>query len=1278
MVLASIRAPGAGVYVIQDVCEMEELADPVRLQEAWRGIAQRHPALRTRIEAGSTGDLRQSVEPAPRYEWSEQDWSTVPSSELDAKLGRFLQQDRERGFHWEDGVPMRFAYIRTAKRNSILVWTVHHALLDGRSLAIVWREWLAAYEGSPLAESPESMPAGAGAPSEGAEDYWRDYLAGISQTSEFITDRFFAASPANAPGLGKERVSLHAEETREAHEYARRHGFTAHTLVQGAWSLLLSRYSGREDVVFGVTRAGRISGSSAVGMSINTLPLRVHLEGGVCAVEWLRALRAQWCKQRAFEGTPLDQACRWGCLPAGMAPFDSVLIYDHASPGETLRRLGGSWSGRSLRRLQRTDSPLTVATYGGPEFTLEIIYDQRLFCRETMRPLAGHLLELLRSLVSRRDSSLAELSMLTPPERRWLTEQVNQTAATYSADVRGHQLFEQQARSAPDRTALEWSGGSMSYGELNRQANRWAWRLIGLGVAPEDLIAVCMERSPRAVAAVLAVLKAGAGFLPLRPDLPTERLDGMLETAQPKLVLAEGVNCARFAARGFAVLEAGAAPDEAEENPPARAGLDNAAYAIFTSGSTGSPKAVVLTHRALVNHTLAVAPVFGINSSDRRLQFASMGTDVFVAEVFNYLSCGATLVFSLDPAGASVSEFLRALSDRRITITGVPASWGNEWVAALESGASLPPSLRAVVLGMERVNPAAFEAWRRIAGGKLRWFNAYGPSETCMTATVYEAGSSEWEGGDNVPIGRPLANVRAYVLDGAGAPVPAGISGELYLGGEGVGRGYLNPSEEDAARFLPDPFGDDGAGRMYRTGDLVFRLPDANLVFVGRLDRQVKIRGFRVELEEIEAALALHPGVRQCAVVLVGAEGRQKLTAYVTPALMTTARPADWRAHLARRLPAHMMPAGFVTLKKMPLTPAGKIDRQSLPPFEPNRDEPVTVLHEAATPLEHSLVRLWSEALDAPRVDLSDSFFDLGGDSLAATRLIVLIEKHLGRELPLAALMRAPTPTRMAALLENSTAGTPGMAYAEGPFLALKPSGSRPPLVCLTTSSEGPRCFERLAWRLEGDQPFLVLPLADPAAGFERTVERLAELACNALSAAKPQGPYILGGYCLAGIVAYAAAQKLCAAGADVRLVVLFDAPAPGYPKVLSSGRGYLRQSGEWLRGRVAFSLWDIGRHIGMLGRLVRRSAERTYRAAPASFPVIQFIARQEQISTRVLEDPRLGWREFCPAGFQVFEVGARHGNLFDEESVEEIAARLGEALRPANTLDQDRRAGIL
>ena len=374
---------------------------------------------------------------------------------------------------------------------------------------------------------------------------------------------------------------------------------------------------------------------------------------------------------------------------------------------------------------------------------------------------------------------------------------------------------------------------------MNRRANQLARWLREKGAGPEDLIAICFDRSPEAIIALLAALKAGAAFLPLDPSLPPGRLAAMLDDARPKFVLASDRDLAKLASCGCEVLSfsrwQGEIANQSGENLANIATPENAAYAIYTSGSTGKPKAVVLTHRALVNHTLAVARVFEFSEKDRRLQFASMGTDVFVAEVFNYLCCGATLVFCLDPQGNSIGEFLRLLDAQRITITGVSSTWWNEWVAALSKGRlALPPSLRAVISGMERVNPAVFLSWRRTVGNRVRWFNAYGPAETAPTAMIYEAGTSAWEGGSFVPIGKPIANTTAYVLDGAGSPVPVGVPGELYIGGEGVARGYLNAPELTAQRFVPDPFGKNPARPLYRTGDLAFYLPDGNLVFLGR------------------------------------------------------------------------------------------------------------------------------------------------------------------------------------------------------------------------------------------------------------------------------------------------------------------------------------------------------------------------------------------------------------------------------------------------------------
>jgi surfactin family lipopeptide synthetase C len=1238
--LAALRSPESGLYIIQDICELEASIDPRLLREAWQRVARRYAALRTRIETSSSGELVQTVEFDPCYEWSEEDWSGDSPSQLKRRLERFLGRDRERGFSWNDGPPMRFAFRRIAGDRAIVVWTVHHVLLDGRSLTATWREWLAAYEGGEFPEV-DDPPVSAEVP-EGAEQFWNEYLRGSGQAAGQITDRLRPIRSLSASESRRERVKLTVEETANAHTFARAHGFTIHTLIQGAWALLLSRYCGRSDVVFGVTRAGRGFRSGAVGMWIHTLPFRARIDGRATSVEWLRELRRDWQSQRAFETVPLEAVCRWGGLAAGAVPFDSWLIFDHASPIETLRMLNPRWKERSLRRVQKTDTPLTLAAYGAPELSIELIYDERFYCQETVRPLASHLIELLRSLIAQPNARIATLNLLTDEERRWLLDDVNRTTAPLRPDLRGQHLFERHAAEAPDAIALEWHGGSMTYAELNRRANGVAKRLIQQGAGPDDLIGVSMDRSAGAIAAMLGIFKAGAAFLALPADLPDERISAMLETAQPKFVIGNDNHKAWLA-------------EECAENPCVGIKADHAAYAIFTSGSTGRPKAAILTHRGFVNYILAAAKKYDIRATDRRLQFACMGSDVFIAEVSCCLSCGATLVFYPPNTGRTLGEFLAVLEERQITLASIPSSWASEWASSLEVDRHIPSALRTVVVGMERLQPAAFETWKRVAKERLRWFNAYGPSEASGVATIYELGSSAWEDAGHVPIGAAIPNARTYVLDENRAPVPVGFVGELYIGGEGVGRGYLNPSEKDASRFGDDPF---HSGRMYRTGDLVYRLPDGNLVFVGRGDRQLKIRGFRIELEEIEAVLSAHPGVRHCAVVATGPNDRQRLGAYVEKSPGTNSGPADWTSHLRRSLPEHMVPVGFVVLDAMPMTPNRKIDRQSLPPFEPGAIHRGPLVPEPVKKLEKELIELWRESLGVARVSAADNFFDLGGDSLAATRLIIGIEHRLGRELTLGLLQRAPTPARMALLLERD-------APAGSPFLELKRTGTRPPLICVTTTANEPRQLESLARKLPADQPFWVLPVTDPVPGEEGTVERLANLAYELVSSTIPNGNCALGGYCLGGLVAYTVAQRLSAFGTNVPLVVLFDTQTPGYPKVPRGGKSYLRQAGDWLRGHAKFSLRDVSTHLRTVFRLARKNAGQSSPKV-AGFPMIHFLAGSDPCSTKVLEDPRLGWRDLCPAGVEYFYVDAHHDDMFEEAIVETIVPPLNDALHRA------------
>jgi amino acid adenylation domain-containing protein len=1296
MVLASLRAPRDGVYLVQDVCELNGPFDVALLHEAWRAVVRRHPAIACAVSirdgdpAGFHADDR-----ASEY-WREEDCSNVED---------FLRGDREQGFDFEVGAPVRIAVIRALDNSITLVWTVHHCLLDGRSLTLAWQEWLANYDvlvdGRHLPVAPpEPVPACVVDPN--AEQFWRDYLRGLSQTTDYIVERIRPDLARETEPIARERVVLSGDVTRQLREHSTSQGVTVNNLVQGAWALLLSRYSGRSDIVFGVTRSGRTSSpddASDIGFYINTLPLRVEVEPRATLGPWLRELRNRWRALRNAEHTPLHQAAKWGDLPPGMPPFESLLNYDHEQPGDTLRNLGGRWSGATLRRLQRTDSSLTLAAWGSPVLTLEVIFDTGRFSRRTIAAAAGHLKELLESFVSQPDARLCDLNMLSAEERRLLLS--GRTRMPLPA-LCAHQLFEERAEKSPTDTAIDSGFGCITYGELNERANVLAWDLLGAGVRAKDLVAICTESSPESVIAALAVLKTGAAFVPIDPGLPEQRLEAIVSDAHPSLILCnEGVRASirnlGWETRTIDTRNFERSPQSAV-NPPNTATPCDLAYTIYTSGSSGQPKAVEMPHRGLVNHSLAASSVYGISETDRRLQMASIGTDVFIAEVFNYLCRGAALVFGWDRRNRSVREFLHYIDERQITITGMPSAWWNEWMAAVEqSGAAPPKCLRAVIIGMEKAEPATFLKWKKLAGNTARLFNAYGPTEASPTSTIYEAGSSAWEADSYVPIGKPLANTSVYVLDEHGSPVPAGVAGGLYIGGAGVARGYSNRPELTAEKFVPNLFESDESSRLYRTGDTVFYLPDGNLVFVGREDRQVKIRGFRVELDEVETVLSGYKDVRQCAVELAG-EGEKRFLGAFVAFRSDAPAGADIRSYLAKRVPEHMMPTAFVTMPALPLTPGGKIDRQALPLWKLERVLPESGFQALSTETEVRLAEIWRRVLHVWPIGASDSFFALGADSLDATRLLTLVEEQFGMEVPASLFWRVPTLGGMALVLERRELPS-DLRQDTRAVVPLQPHGSRIPVFSFP-GNDDPAFFLPLAASLGNEQPFYAV--RDPRPIAERgdyTVEEQAERLVKAVRQVRIKGPYVLVGHCFGGLAAFEAARRLAAAGETVSKVILIDVSAPGYPKVVRKWKQYRQVAMQTLRGerRVAWAdarlharvLLDLGRKRAafwtrrvlrgtparaILERQVELTihpnarAGRDYDPRPFACDLVQIISTGEPHRTEILDDPRLGWRDLAKMRFTVTEVEGAAGAICKPPCVSGLAAQIKGVLDTVNT----------
>lgn len=1273
MALASLRSPRSGCYIVQDVCEIHHALDTERLRQAWRQVVRRHAALQTCVRLSYDAGLLLEPAESTSIDWTVEDWSAaIPEAEHDAAIQRVLQNQFHRGFDFETGAPpYRFTVIRNRGDWWTIVWTCHHVLLDGRSFLLLWREWFARYDGKAVVYGDgaqriqETKTSG--------EQYWRQALADLDDSASRFVDRLLPEggleSASHEPG--REIRILDAGESRKLKDFAADAGVTMSTLIYGAWAMVLARQGSRTDVLFGAARAGRPSANEEIGFFIHTAPLRLRIDPRAKLGDWLRDLRERWQQLKRHEETPLELD----------AAFDTLVNFDRLTVGETA---ASWWKNRSLRRFQRTSIPFTLAAYGGGErVRLELVYSRARYTAQFAASAADQLETLLRNFAGHEETQLRDLCWMSGARKEWLHAQSQGPVAdTIPAHACANELFEECARLNPDGAAIDNFGATVTYRELNGRANRLAWFLRERGASPEDVVAVLMPRGAEAVTATLAVIKSGAACLPIDPAQPRERLRAMLDAVQPLLVLSAGT----AAIDGAIDIRSLDLTRHSLANPPRTAGPDNTAYVIFTSGSTGTPKAVEVPHSALVNHSLAVAPLYGITSSDRRLQFASPGADVFFAEVFIYLSAGACLVCCLDPGPPTCEQFTRALATHRITISGMPASWWKEWMQAFEAadGGELPRTLRAMICGMERLDASALAQWRRVSKGRVRLFNAYGPAENSPTSLVYEFGTSPWEGDLWAPVGKPVANTRAYVLSTDGRMTPPGATGELYLGGRGLARGYRNADAENRARFVPDPF--HAGEKLYRTGDLAFRLPDGNAVFLGRIDQQMKVRGHRIEPEEIESALQRHPAVREAAVA-IGERG--DLIAYCAPnAGSAELTLENLRAHCRQLLPGYMMPAQFALVEEMPRAPGGKIHRASLPRTPSVRLLPSASFRPPATPSEIEVARIWRDVLQAGRVGLDDNFFDLGGNSLASTRLITAISASFGVELTLPALLRTPVLCDLAKLCETSK---PEMLQDADCIIPLQPRGAKTPILALCCTNEDLHAFRLLASHLPPSQPAFILNCRVHWPGPLETIECLADRARRLIDREFSSRPYILAGFCYAGVAAFEAARLLEDAASAPRRLILFDAFRPTtltQPATLRKAFDLARfenaaafWSPQQLRKALTFALQLIRRRwrartdamavqsnapaeagSATLLEWLERSAAM-YRPASISVPVLQFVSKDTGMTTRLFDDPRLAWRPLCEAGFEVRQSPGSHSTLFTGEHLPDLSASLAAAL---------------
>jgi len=996
MVFHSLSQDGRGAYFQQTSFVVEGVTDPPRLARAWRRVVDRTPALRAAVAWADVPEPVQVVRervglPVRLLDWTDPDNAGDNAGDRAARLAELLVRDRAEGLDLSRPPLMRVTIARLSDTEVQVLWTFHHVLLDGWSAFHVLADVAAAYAGEALPERPSF--AGylrhlARQDGAAAERYWRGVLADIEAPTPLPFDRP-RSTVSEVSTSSQFEVGLSEQDTARLYAFARANRLTAGTVVQGAWALLLARYSGQRTVCFGATVAGRptdLPGVDAmVGMFVNTVPAVATVDGAAPVAAWLRELQDTQVEARRYEHSPLPSIQSCSQVPGGVDLFDSAVIFENYPIAEA--------SGLRLRELaavETTTFPLNITVYPRERLSLLVGYEPALFDAGTVHTLAEHLTHLLRELPADPDRAVSAVPALTAAERTRVLGEWNDTAAPVR-DTTLVALLDEQAVRTPDAEAVVFEGRTLSYAELHANANRLARRLLARGAGRGRVVAVALPRSAELVVALVAVMKAGAAYLPIDPDLPRERVDFLVADADAAVVIDDPAD----------VLAPGDdAPLDVTITPA------DAAYVIYTSGSTGKPKGVVVPHRGVVNRLLWGQHRFGLTPEDRVLQKTPASFDVSVWEFFWPLVTGATLVVAR-PGGHRDPVYLAELiaAERVTTVHFVPSMLGAFLVHADLSRCT---GVRRVLCSGEALPAGLAAECQDALDAELH--NLYGPTEASIEVTHWRCAPGEL----TVPIGRPVWNTRTYILDADLTPLPPGAPGELYLGGVQVVRGYLNRPGLTAQRFVADPFvassGPSVGARMYRTGDLARWTADGAVEYLGRVDDQVKIRGFRIEPGEVRAVLVEQSDVTEAAVI--ARDG--KLVAYVTPA---TADLTGLRSAVAATLPEHMVPSVIVPLAELPLTASGKLDRRALP--EPGYAAPTAAYVAPGTASEQVIADIWAEVLDLQRVGVGDSFFMLGGDSLLSLRVAARVNAAFSLDLTPRDVLAARTVRALADLVEE-------------------------------------------------------------------------------------------------------------------------------------------------------------------------------------------------------------------------------------------------------------------
>jgi surfactin family lipopeptide synthetase A len=1279
-----------GVPLYNEVLILERTGplDRESLERSLREIYRRHEILRTTFPAVD-GTVVPAVAEHQTVELRVTQLDGLPERSRGPEVLRIATEEARQPFDLANGPLMRARLLGLTQQHYILVVTLHTLVADEWSLSVLSRELGILYQAySAGARSPLSdLPVQYGDYAHGQRSwfegdvlerhisYWRKRLAGIPPVLELPTDR--PRPPVQRFRGGCESLALSKSLSEALRDLSEREGVTLFVMLLTAFQTLLSRYTGQPDIAVGAIVPGRnaVGTEDLIGLFAHTVIIRTEIDADPTFRELLGRVRDRVRNDYEYQNMPFDRLVGELQPERELSRNPLFQVMFSLSPSMSPAQLGWARAGLEVDSgASKVDLQLQVADR--PEGIIaRFTYNSDMLDGSTINRMAGHFQTLLEGIVANPEQRFSRIPLLGQAEKHKLLVEWNDTRADYPRDKCVHHLFESQVERTPNATAVAFEKESLTYGELNRRANQLAHHLTKLGVGPGGMVGILVERSLEMVVGLLGILKAGAAYVPLDPAYPRERIAFMLEDSQVPVLVTQGALVGSVPDSGarIVVLDTGWQEIAKEEvgNPVSKAGPENLAYVIYTSGSTGKPKGVEIPHRAVVNFLTSMSHKPGMTAGDRLLAVTTLSFDIAGLEIYLPLSVGASVEIVSRQVASDGSRLLSRLTDSGATVMqATPATWR----MLLEAGWEGSPQLK-ILCGGEAVSRKLANELVQKAGSV---WNMYGPTETTIWSTTTKIGTGQ----SPVPIGQPIANTQLLVLDKVLQPAPIGVAGELHIGGDGLARGYHHRAELTAEKFIADPFSQDPEARLYKTGDLVRYLANGDVEFLGRIDNQTKLRGFRIELGEIEAVLRQHRDVNETVVVVrEDAPGDQRLVAYFVFAQESTPTTSELRELLRQKLPEYMVPSAFVTLREMPLTPNGKINRRALPAPDQAELAPQETFVQPKDVIESRLVQIWEAVLRVRPIGVRHNFFELGGHSLVAVKLMQRIEQAFGKNLPIATLFQAPTVEQLAVFLRQEEA-----APSSSCLVPIQIEGAKLPFFCVHGAGGAVIRFYDLARHLGSDQPVYGLQ-ALGAAGKESVHTRVEDMAAAYISeirTVQPDGPYLLAGYSFGGLVAFEMAQQLIAQGQMPPLVILFDTFCPPAYDTFAEKCSALFKAFRipadgppgYVSRKAKMVVRGLQRRVSEMKvpealRQVRRTCQEAAKAyALRVYPGRIVLFRSTERPLTHFHDHHAGWKAVAAGGLELHEISGDHDDVLLEPQVQVVAEQLKACLDGAKAVN--------